>query len=118
YHGLDYQSDGAELELVGSIADVFNVSFGYTWLNSVEGHEGQQVRTYVPRNMAKLSGVYYPKALPELSVGASVKWQDDIYTAAQPTQSREQPGYALVDVFVRYDVSENLNLALNVTNLT
>lgn len=118
YHGLDYQSDGAELELVGSIADVFNVSFGYTWLNSVEGHEGQQVRTYVPRNMAKLSGVYYPKALPELSVGASVKWQDDIYTAAQPTQSREQPGYALVDAFVRYDVSENLNLALNVTNLT
>ncbi|WP_102795881.1 TonB-dependent siderophore receptor [Bowmanella denitrificans] len=118
YHGLDYQSDGAELELVGSIGDAFNISFGYTWLNSVEGNDGQQVRTYVPRNMAKLSGVYYPSSLPALSLGASLKWQDDIYIEPQPALRREQPGYALIDLFVRYEASDNLSLALNASNMT
>ncbi|KUM52122.1 TonB-dependent siderophore receptor [Rheinheimera sp. EpRS3] len=118
YTGLDYQSQGAELELTGSITDQFNLSFGYTWLQSVEGNDGQQVRTYVPRNLVKLSGVYYPQAIPDLSVGASVQWQDSIAITPETDIRIRQGSYALVDMFVRYNLSENLSVALNATNLT
>jgi len=118
YRGLDYSSEGAELELVGSVTDELNLSLGYTWLHSVEGNEGEQVRTYVPRDLIKLSGVYYPELVPALSFGASVQWQDSVYTSPATDVTITQDSYALLDVFMRYQLSNNLSLALNATNVT
>ena len=118
YSGLDYSSEGAELELVGSVTDQLNLSMGYTWLRSVEGNNGEQVRTYVPRDLIKVSGVYYPDLLPDLSFGASVQWQDSVYTSPESTVTITQQSYALLDLFVRYQLSDNLSLALNGMNLT
>jgi outer-membrane receptor for ferric coprogen and ferric-rhodotorulic acid len=118
YRGLDYSSEGAELELVGSVTDELNLSLGYTWLHSVEGNEGEQVRTYVPRDLIKLSGVYYPELVPALSFGASVQWQDSVYTNPATDVTITQDSYALLDVFMRYQLSNNLSLALNATNVT
>ncbi|MGP9799363.1 TonB-dependent siderophore receptor [Rheinheimera sp. NSM] len=118
YNGLDYSSEGIELELIGSVTDQLNLSMGYTWLNSVEGDAGQQVRTYVPRNLLKLSGVYYPDLAPALSVGASIHWQDSVYTSPEPGITITQSSYALLDLFVRYQFSDNLSLTLNGSNIT
>lgn len=118
YSGLDYSSEGAELELAGSVTDELNLSLGYTWLHSVEGNDGQQVRTYVPRDLVKLSGVYYPELVPDLSFGASLKWQDSVYTSPEADVTITQDSYALVDVFVRYQLSNTLSLALNGMNIT
>jgi outer membrane receptor for ferric coprogen and ferric-rhodotorulic acid len=118
YNGLDYRSQGVEMELVGSVTDQLNLSLGYTWLDSVEGDDGSQVRTYVPRNLVKLSGVYYPQWLPALSFGASINWQDSVYTSPEPGIDIRQNSYALLDVFVRYQLSDNLSLALNGSNVT
>lgn len=118
YSGLDYSSEGAELELVGSVTDQLNLSLGYTWLHSVEGNEGQQVRTYVPRDIVKASGVYYPDLVPDLSFGASVQWQDSVYTSPEATVRITQDSYVLMDLFVRYQLNDNLSLALNGMNVT
>lgn len=118
YSGLDYSSEGAELELVGSVTDQLNLSLGYTWLHSVEGNEGQQVRTYVPRDIVKASGVYYSDLVPDLSFGASVQWQDSVYTSPEATVRITQDSYVLMDLFVRYQLNDNLSLALNGMNVT
>lgn len=118
YNRLDYRSQGVEMELVGSVTDQLNLSLGYTWLDSVEGDDGSQVRNYVPRNLVKLSGVYYPQWLPALSFGASVNWQDSVYTSPEPGIDIRQSSYALLDVFVRYQLSDNVSLALNGSNVT
>ncbi|WP_339898839.1 TonB-dependent siderophore receptor [uncultured Gilvimarinus sp.] len=117
YLGKTYDSEGAELELSGAVTDNLNMSFGYTWVD-ITDTAGTEVRTYVPRNLVKLAAAYQLPMLPPLVVGASVNWQDTVSTTSDAGVPVSQSSYALLDVFARYQLTEDVSLALNVSNLT
>ncbi|MEC8428169.1 MAG: TonB-dependent receptor, partial [Pseudomonadota bacterium] len=118
YDGLNYETNGAELEIIGSINDATNVSFGITHLDKVEGDDGEKVRTYLPRTTIKLASAIDISAIPGLTLGASVNWQDDIYIEPAANVRVDQDSYALVNAFARYRLSDDVTLSLNVNNLT
>jgi len=118
YNSLDFETKGLELELIGSVTDNLNLSFGYTYLDEVVGDDGKDVRTYIPRKTLKLAVAYDVEQLEGFTVGAGLTWQDDIYIEPAAGVRVEQDSYALVNAFARYDVSESLSVALNVDNLT
>ncbi|MDU0353934.1 TonB-dependent receptor [Paraglaciecola aquimarina] len=64
----------------------------------------------------KIATSYYFDSVPDLSVGASYRWQNDIYNAAGEVRV-DQKAYSTVDAFARYQLNSNIDLALNVSNL-
>ncbi|WP_444943416.1 TonB-dependent siderophore receptor [Microbulbifer sp. ZKSA006] len=118
YNGLDFTTKGAELELIGAITENFNVSFGFTHLSEVVGDDGEDVRTYIPRNTLKVAVAYDMPQVQGLKLGGGINWQDDIYIEPAEGVRVEQDSYALLSVFANYDISDNLTVALNIDNLT
>ncbi|WP_248279504.1 TonB-dependent siderophore receptor [Xanthomonas campestris] len=118
YRGIDATSTGYEAEVAGQLGDSWQVSASYTQL-SLEGDDGENVRTYVPRRMAKLATTYRVAGLDQLKLGANVRWQDAI-TRVQDSGPGiiRQPSYALVGVMASYDITPQFNATLNINNLT
>ncbi|MFV0477067.1 MAG: TonB-dependent siderophore receptor [Parahaliea sp.] len=117
YTGLDYETNGAEFELIGSVSETLNVSFGYTYLHEVIGDDGEDVRTYIPRKTLKLAAAWDVPYINGLRLGGSLNWQDRIYTEPAAGVRVEQGGYTVINTFVRYQASRHLSLALNINNL-
>lgn len=117
YEGKDYKSRGFEVEVAGEVAESLNVSFGFTQLD-IENLEGEKARTYVPTQLLKLATSYRLPGLPAWKVGGSINWQDDIYIEPIEDVRVTQGSYALIDLFVRYEINSNLIAGLNVGNLT
>jgi outer membrane receptor for ferric coprogen and ferric-rhodotorulic acid len=82
------------------------------------------VRTYVPRNTARASLTWTPAMLPALKLGGAIKYQSNIRRVADATTASgdailiRQPGYALVDLMARYDITPHWSLSANLNNLT
>ncbi|TQR71904.1 TonB-dependent receptor [Acinetobacter sp. RF14B] len=111
--------DGIELGLNGNITDKWAVSAGYTYLDSeivddgTATNEGNQVQN-VAKNSATLWTTY--QILPQLSLGAGAVAMDKVYGNAANT--KWVPGYVRYDAMARYHVNQNVDLQLNVNNLT
>lgn len=125
YAGVDARSQGVEFDLAGRVGEHWQIAGGFTVLD-VEGNDGQDVRTYVPRKLLRLSAVVDVPAVPGLRLGANLRWQDDIHRDAvaydgagnaTPLQIR-QSKYALLGLMASYEVSERWSATLNVDNLT
>lgn len=117
YDAVTYDSEGLELEVVGALNDNINLSAGFTRLFHIEDATGSKIRTYVPRQTLKVAGSYYFDSIPELSLGASLQWQSEIYRMVGAVKV-VQKSYAVIDAFVRYELNDNLSLSVNVSNLT
>lgn len=123
------KSEGVELEVGGSPLPGLQATGGLTFLRLKlrDGNDGE-ARTFVPRNVGRLNITYSPRSLPALKVGTSVQYQSRIYydtadyfggTLVTGLNGRiTQGGYALVDLFGAYDVTEHLRLGVNVRNAT
>jgi outer-membrane receptor for ferric coprogen and ferric-rhodotorulic acid len=70
----------------------------------------------MPRRLLRLSATYQVPALPQLRVGASANWQDDIYRD-EGTAVIRQPSYATLGLMARYDIDRQLSVAVNVNNV-
>jgi len=68
----------------------------------------------VAKNSATLWTTY--QVLPQLTVGAGVLGMDKVYGDAANT--KYAPGYARYDAMARYNVNKNVDLQLNVNNLS
>ncbi len=122
-HGLviDFAfQDGIELGVNGNITDKWAVSAGYTYLDSElvddgpkESNEGNQVQN-VAKNSATLWTTY--QILPQLQIGAGTAAMDKVYGNAANT--KYVPGYVRYDAMARYNVNKNVDLQLNVNNLS
>lgn len=116
YYGADgTESKGFELEVVGKPLDGWNISAGYSKFEA-EDAAGNKVNTDSPRKQFKLFSTYqFIDYLPELTVGGGVNWQSEAYAdgAVRLTQS----SYALVNLMARYELTDDMNLQLNVANL-
>ncbi|MEN4983353.1 TonB-dependent siderophore receptor [Acinetobacter modestus] len=124
--------DGIELGVNGNITEKWAVSAGYTYLDSelVDGgytnvgstaapvyqanpSNGNQVQN-VAKNSATLWTTY--QVLPVLTLGAGAVAMDKVYGDAANT--KWVPGYVRYDAMARYNVNKNVDLQLNVNNLS
>ncbi|WP_336165991.1 TonB-dependent receptor [Acinetobacter sp. 161(2023)] len=121
--------DGIELGANGNITEKWAVSAGYTYLDSeiVDGGYAKDSNgNYVPsptngnqvQNVAKNSATLWTtyKVLPEFTLGAGAVAMDKVYGDAANT--KYVPGYVRYDAMARYDVNKNVNLQLNLNNLS
>ncbi|ALH94370.1 TonB-dependent receptor [Acinetobacter equi] len=122
--------DGFEVGVNGNITPKWAVSAGYTYLDSKQTDPGPSCNrsgacTYpnpakgkdlpnVPKNSATLWTTY--QVLPQLMIGGGAVASDKVYGDAANT--KWVAGYVRYDLMARYDVNENLNLQLNVNNVT
>ncbi|MDQ9008823.1 TonB-dependent receptor [Acinetobacter gerneri] len=129
-NGGESKVDGFELSANGNITDKWAVSAGYTYLDSEQTNPGPSctragVCTYpnpakgkelpnVPKNSATLWSTY--QVMPKLTIGAGAYYSDKVYGDAANTKF--VPSYVRYDAMARYDVTKNVNLQLNVNNIS
>ncbi|MFZ5655978.1 MAG: TonB-dependent siderophore receptor [Pseudomonadota bacterium] len=122
YAGRDATSRGIEFDVSGQIGAGWSLSGGFTHLD-VEDADGAQARTYVPRNMLRLSSVWTVRAVDGLRLGVSVRWQDDIERTqgaradGTPIVTR-QDAYTVVGLMAGYRFADRWDAVLNVDNVT
>lgn len=124
--------DGIELGLTGNITEQWAVFAGYNYLDSelVDGgavnvgttaapnyvaglNNGKQVQN-VAKNSASVWTTY--QVLPQVNLGAGVFYMDKVYGDAANT--KYVPAYTRYDAMAQYMVNKNVNLQLNVNNLS
>jgi outer membrane receptor for ferric coprogen and ferric-rhodotorulic acid len=115
YAGLDTKVTGYELEAVGALTDNWSLSAGWTQLK-VEGPDGDDVRLYLPRKTLKLMTAYTFPELRNLTLGAAVRWQDEVF--GQDLVQIRQSAYAEVDLSAGVDVTDRVRATVVVRNVT
>ncbi|WP_049631764.1 TonB-dependent siderophore receptor [Cellvibrio sp. pealriver] len=113
YRGVEFESDGFEVELAGEIFTGLNISAGYTQVG-VEDENGNDTRRFIPKHQFKVATAYAVPAVSGLRLGAGINWQSELYVG----NTRVQGDFALVDLFAQYALTPNLSLALNINNAT
>ncbi|NNH37737.1 TonB-dependent receptor [Acinetobacter terrae] len=121
--------DGIELGLNGKITDKWDISAGYTYLDSEATKNGVSCRgatctdqtvfngnqlPNVPKNSATLWTTY--AVTPALTLGAGAVAMDKVY--GDLANTKYVPGYVRYDAMARYNVNKNVDLQLNVNNLS
>ena len=75
---------------------------------------------FVAKNSVTLWSSY--KVLPKLTLGAGAEYRDKVYTNTNTTATmvneKYLPSYTIFNAMAKYDVNRNVNLQLNVNNLT
>ena len=83
----------------------------------MEDKDGEDARTFIPRNTLKLLLTWNPDWQENLSMGLSARWQ--AATHYDSSYGRiEQDSYALVGGFVSYDFTDSLSVSANLDNVT
>jgi outer membrane receptor for ferric coprogen and ferric-rhodotorulic acid len=120
------ESVGYEFDVAGELAPGWQFAAGLTYVK-IEDDGGDYAKTYIPKNLLRVSTTYRVRAMQGLKVGARLKWQDDIYVesgtattgpnAGSPIKV-EQDSYALIDLMARYDITKQWSATLNLNNVT
>ncbi|MCU4538680.1 TonB-dependent siderophore receptor [Acinetobacter bereziniae] len=121
--------DGIELGANGNITNKWAISAGYTYLDSEivdAGFTKNTDGTYSPsstngnqvQNVAKNSATLWTtyQVLPQLNLGVGTIAMDKVYGDAANTKF--VPGYVRYDAMARYNVNKNVDLQLNLNNLS
>jgi outer membrane receptor for ferric coprogen and ferric-rhodotorulic acid len=131
YAAQGTQSEGYELEMVGTLARGWEVSFSYTDFDAVEGRRdtaGSEepsggINTHQPRKLLRLFNTYkFAGALQGLTIGGGVNWETDTYTAVtnpitDAPERLTQDAFTLVNLMARYDFRRT-SVQLNLENVT
>lgn len=116
YRGVTVDSNGIELEISGQVSDEWTLQGGFTAL-TMDDENGDEARTFVPRKTLKLLADYSPEWEERLQAGVSLRWQSEMYTETGYGRIT-QDSYALLGGYVKYAVSDQISLSLNVDNIT
>ncbi|AWV07513.1 TonB-dependent siderophore receptor [Marilutibacter maris] len=123
YRGIDAESQGFEIDIAGRIGDHWQLAGGFTRLQ-IDDAGGHAARTYVPRELLRLSATWQVPQVQGLRVGARVNWQGDIHrdTAIVGADGRpariRQDAYALLGLMARYDFARRWSATLNLDNVS
>lgn len=109
-------SRGFEFELNGELAPGWNATFGASRYVAKDANDAD-INTNLPQTALKLFTSYTPQSLQALTVGGGANWQNRIYYAVPAYGRIEQNGYALVSAFVRYRISPEFSVQVNLNNL-
>lgn len=112
-------SKGAEFEVNGAVTDDLQLTFSAT--RYVASDSDGRYNSFAPRTQLKLFSRYRVPVLPDLTVGGGVNWQDRVYKDVSgpdgETQRLYQGSYPLVDLFAQYQLTKQLAIQANVSNL-
>jgi outer-membrane receptor for ferric coprogen and ferric-rhodotorulic acid len=114
YQGVDATSKGLEFDASGSLTPDWQASLGYTLL-SIEDSAGEAARTFVPRQVLRMSTTYRVPFLTKLKIGANLNWQDKTY---RDDIKFTQSAYLLLNLMARYEISDHLTATVNLNNVT
>lgn len=112
YEPRNVKTRGFEIEASGRVGTDTRLTAGFTSMK-LTGPDGNDIYEWVPRRTLKLLADTRVAALPQLRVGAGLRWQSDITKVA----GAQQDAYTLVDAFVAYELTDKATLRLNVKNL-
>ena len=114
---------GIELSATGKITDKWQVFAGYAYMDSeqIDGgdlpankaNDGNQLPN-TPKNSASLWTTY--QVTPKLTVGGGAFYVDDVFGSVANTTMVDD--YVRYDAMVAYKLTKNVDLPLNVQNLT
>jgi outer membrane receptor for ferric coprogen and ferric-rhodotorulic acid len=116
YRGVKATTRGLEIDIAGEVTDRLRLQGGYSAM-SLEGEDGDSIKTYVPRHMFTLTTTYRVPMIEKLKVGMDVKWRGDIHREIAGFRV-EQESYALIDLMASYEIDKHTTLTLNVDNVT
>ncbi|MCH4871878.1 TonB-dependent receptor [Pseudomonas sp. TMW22091] len=113
--------DGVELSASGKITDKWQVFAGYTYLDGKQkdggplnkATDGNQLPN-TPKNSASLWTTY--AITPKLTVGGGAFYVDEVF--GNVANSTYVPAYTRFDAMASYKLTKNIDLQLNVQNLT
>ena len=94
-----------------------HLSAGYTLL-SLEDEDGNDARTFIPRQVFRLASTYRLPIHEKLKVGMNLSWQDDIRRDQGGGITTKQSAYALINLMARYDITDKISAAVNLDNVT
>ncbi|MBB3047280.1 outer membrane receptor for ferric coprogen and ferric-rhodotorulic acid [Litorivivens lipolytica] len=118
YRGVDFASEGLELEVSGYLAEGLRGNINFTVLQ-IEDDQGDSARHYVPKRTLNASLSYQMPGVLPLRVGGGLRWQDDTYMKLPTLGTRVKQGsYALLDLFAQYAITDSLTASLNIGNVT
>jgi outer membrane receptor for ferric coprogen and ferric-rhodotorulic acid len=118
YAGQDYESDGWEIEVSGQLYQGLQAVIGYTHMDITDAQTGEESRTFVPKRMLRANLSWRPAFFTDLKLGVAARWQDDIQRENFAGGVIRQDAYALYDAFATYKVTEQLDVSVNVYNLS
>lgn len=109
---------GFEMEMAGEILPDWQVSASYTYAE-IKDSDDERLLTEVPRDTFKLFTSYRLQSVPQLKLGAGVRWQGtEYYKGAGPNdETFTQDPYSVVDLMAQYALTPQTSVALNVNNL-
>jgi len=112
-------SKGAEFEVNGAVTDNLQLTFSAT--RYVARDTDGRFNSYAPQTQLKLFSRYRLPVLPELTVGGGLNWQNRVYKDVTgpdgETQRLYQGSYPLVDLFAQYQLTKQLAVQANISNL-
>lgn len=106
------ESRGWEVDVSGELLPGLQVSGGYTFVD-ISDADGRHARPYAAKHMVRGMLAYRLPQLPQLKVGTSLSWQDEVRNGIA-----EQDAYALVNLMASYDIDPHWSLSANLNNLT
>ena len=111
---------GVEFEAEWAATESASLHASYTWLDATQpGPNGPQEEVRRPRNSAALD-VNYALGRANLNVGIDYTGPqaDDYFPPFPPYQERvRMPGYVLLNLSTRYELTDNVTLTAKVDNL-
>ncbi|QJB70125.1 TonB-dependent receptor [Parasphingorhabdus halotolerans] len=112
------RTEGFEVQLVGKLTDKWQINAGYSYLDGQQRNAatvaGQDLRLFqVPRHMASLWTKY--DVSEKFAAGLGVTHQSSQFATNDNTV--RIPAYTRVDAALYYDVSEKVQVQLNIENL-
>lgn len=116
YAGQDVNSKGIEAEITGQIGELTEIVAGATKLD-LEDQQGADTYLWVPRKTVNLSLSTKLPNYTQLAFGINARWQSDEAKLDSGVLLR-QDSYATLNLFASWDITEQVQLKLNVNNVT
>lgn len=118
YEGVDIESEGFEVEVVGRINDFLDVVFGFTSLE-LKDEQNADMYEWVPRRTVNLALTTKVPGVSALRLGLNGKWQSDISKVDEYTGVLiRQDSYARLNAFASWDITEQMDVRVNANNIT
>ncbi|OYX30180.1 MAG: hypothetical protein B7Z01_14840 [Brevundimonas subvibrioides] len=110
------RTTGLELAATGNITDKWQVSAGYAWQDGVlKGNDFIRL-AQVPEQQFSLWNRF--EVTPRLGLGLGVTHQSDQFAAIRTSSAATRlPGFTRVDAAAFYEVSDRVEVQLNIENL-
>ena len=110
YEGKDTYSEGVEVEVNGAVSENTHAFVGASHV-TVTGVDGERTMKYSPQTMVKLGATTELQTLP-VKLGFTTQWRSDVVG-----DGAKQDAFAVTDVFAKYQVSEDMDVQLNIDNV-